>query len=179
MRKQNKLALAIALAIATGSMSIAAAQSAADFQDEEYYKSTGLDLINAAEAYTAGYTGRGITLGISDTPVNFLNPEFSLKKNSKMGNITYMVGKAAGIYDWSVLNHGTHVAGIAAADRNGIGMQGVAYEAETVGCAYGAGLDNGGSGEIRTDAYDYYLAHPEIKVINNSWGAETIRTQWE
>ena len=93
MRKQNKLALAIALAIATGSMSIAAAQSAADFQDEEYYKSTGLDLINAAEAYTAGYTGRGITLGISDTPVNFLNPEFSLKKNSKILNCKCKLNK--------------------------------------------------------------------------------------
>ena len=30
-----------------------------DFQTEEYYSSGGLDLINAAEAYTKGYTGKG------------------------------------------------------------------------------------------------------------------------
>lgn len=42
-----------------------------EFQTEEYYGSGGLDLINAAEAYSKGYTGKGITIGINDTPVNF------------------------------------------------------------------------------------------------------------
>ena len=51
MKTQNKLALAIALALTAGGLPTAAAQSAADFQDEEYYKRDGLDLINAAEAY--------------------------------------------------------------------------------------------------------------------------------
>ena len=88
MKKQNKLALAIALTLATGSMPIAAAQSAADFQDAEDYKSTGLDLINAAEAYALGYTGKGVTLGICDAPVNFLNPEFNGKVSTQIMNMT-------------------------------------------------------------------------------------------
>jgi hypothetical protein len=109
MKKQNKLALAIALALATGSLPIAAAQSVTDFQDAEYYKSTGLDLINAAEAYAAGYTGRGVTLGINDEPINFLSPEFSSKKDKDMKNLTNMVGYPMGVYDWSSLEHGRFV----------------------------------------------------------------------
>ena len=92
MKRQNKLALAIALAISTGSLPLAAAQSAADFQDAEYYASGGLDLINAAAAYAAGYTGKGVTLGICDNPVNFLNPEFNQKKASFMVNQAKMYG---------------------------------------------------------------------------------------
>ena len=170
MRKQNKLALAIALALATGSLPIAAAQSAADFQDAEYYRSGGLDIINAADAYAAGYTGKGVTLGICDLPTNFLNPEFNQKKNSTMINVSNMFGGALGVYDWSVLAHGTHVAGIAAADRNGIGMQGAAYEAEIAGSAAGIDYTRKGGFRYNPVAFEYYLEHPEIKVINNSWG---------
>ena len=43
-----------------------------------------LDLINVAEAYNAGYTGKGITVGIYDHPVNFGNVEFSNKTDSKI-----------------------------------------------------------------------------------------------
>ena len=33
-----------------------------EFQTEEYYGNVGLDLINAADAYSKGYTGKGITI---------------------------------------------------------------------------------------------------------------------
>ena len=77
MRKKQRLAIAIALALTAGSMSAVQAQTAADFQDAEYYASRGLDIINAADAYALGYTGKGITLGICDQPTNFLSPEFN------------------------------------------------------------------------------------------------------
>ena len=169
MKTQNKLALAIALALTAGSLSTAAAQSAADFQDEEYYKSGGLDLINAAEAYAAGYTGNGVTLGICDQPINFLSPEFTTKTASSMAVLVHTGSGADGVYSWSDYQHGTHVAGIAAASRNGTGMQGVAYDAEIVGTVpYTDLAAEVSSGQI----YDAYLNHPEIKVINNSWGEE-------
>ena len=92
MKRQNKLSLAIALALITGSLPIAAAQSAADFQDEEYYKSGGLNLINAAEAYALGYTGKGVTLGICDMPINFQHPELLQKAKSGMVNLSTQAG---------------------------------------------------------------------------------------
>ena len=120
MKGKNRMALAIAIALIAGSQTPARAQTAADFQDAEYYASNGLDIINAADAYALGYTGKGITLGICDQPTNFLSPEFNQKKNSAMINVSNMLGRSAGVYDWKELEHGTHVAGIAAADRNGI-----------------------------------------------------------
>ena len=181
MKGQNELALAVLLAITTGTIPTASAQSAADFQDEEYYKSTGLDLIDAAEAYAAGYTGKGVTLGVCDEPTNFLSPEFNTKKASQMVNVSAMKGGQPGVYNWH-LKHGTHVSGIAAASRNGIGMQGVAYEAEVAGANLWSIYDGTGSSysgiAVRNDFYDDYLMHPEIKVINNSWGAGYIDTLW-
>ena len=169
-KKDTALCLGIMLALWGTGFSLAGAQAAADFQDAEYYASNGLDIINAADAYALGYTGKGITLGICDQPTNFLSPEFNQKKNSAMINVSNMLGRSAGVYDWKELTHGTHVAGIAAADRNGIGMQGVAYEAEIAGSSAGTNYKTGGGFMANPAAFAYYVAHPEIKVINNSWG---------
>ena len=54
-----------------------------EFQTEEYYGSGGLDLINAAEAYSKGYTGKGVTIGINDPPVNLEHESFADKTGSK------------------------------------------------------------------------------------------------
>ena len=169
MKRQNKLSLAIALALITGSLPIAAAQSAADFQDEEYYKSGGLNLINAAEAYALGYTGKGVTLGICDMPINFQHPELLQKAKSGMVNLSTYAGGSMGVYPWDVLMHGSHVAGIAAASRDGTGMQGIAYESEIAGSNVQEDYSTDGSFVLSRNLYRYYLQDPEIKVINNSW----------
>jgi len=100
MKGKNRMALAIAIALIAGSQTPARAQTAADFQDAEYYKSGGLDLINAAEAYAAGYTGKGVTLGVCDYPINFQHPELLQKANSGMVNFSTYAGGAAGVYPW-------------------------------------------------------------------------------
>ena len=134
IKGNRELVLSIALVLSTGGAPQAQAQSA-DFQDAEYYCSGGLDLINAADAYAAGYTGKGVTLGICDLPINFSNPEYNGKTNSFMASALDIDDGGPGVYDWSrnEIRHGTHVAGIAAASRNGSGMQGVAYDAEIIG----------------------------------------------
>ena len=48
-----------------------------------------------------------------------------------------------GVYDWADITHGTHVAGIVAASKNGIGMHGIAFDAEIKGAAAGNGYHNG------------------------------------
>ena len=79
------------------SSSLVSAQSADSFKTDEY-NAMGpnvLDVVNAASAYAQGYTGKGVIVGISDSPINFLNPEFDLKQNSEMVNIA-----DDGVYDW-------------------------------------------------------------------------------
>lgn len=67
---------------------------------------------------------------------------------------------------WEELNHPTHVAGIAAADKNGFGMHGVAYDADIASSSiyyFGERI------EVSSSFYDNYLTNPDIKIINNSW----------
>ena len=66
MKKNKDILTALILTTLLGSCPLAAgAASPSDFQTPEYYKSGGLDVINAATAYALGYTGKGITLGVS------------------------------------------------------------------------------------------------------------------
>ena len=49
-------------------------------------------------------------------------------------------------------------------------MHGMAFDAEIKGSTAGRIYYSDGSFESRKDLYVYYVQHPEIKVINNSWG---------
>ena len=107
-------AIIIASAISLLASFPANSASIEEFQTEEYYGSGGLDLINAAEAYSKGYTGKGVTIGINDHPVNLQHESFADKTGSKYVGSTNLDG-----IDWESNNHGSHVAGIAAGSKNG------------------------------------------------------------
>ena len=126
-----------------------------EFQTEEYYGSGGLDIINAAEAYSKGYTGKGVTIGINDSPVNFEHESFSDKTGSK-----YIGSQELNGIDWKENDHGTHVGGIAAGAKNGKDMHGVAFNAEIVNTSFLAAED---------DDFSKYDSFSQVKIINNSW----------
>ena len=126
------------------------------FETEEYKASWALDIINASQAYALGYTGLGETIGVLDSPVRVTHPELAGKADT--------IDVAA---DWEQVTHGTHVAGIIAAKRDGIGMHGVAFDA---GIWAGAVLDNPDG----LDLEDYFASHPEVRIFNNSWGSSTF-----
>ncbi|SEH43273.1 S8 family serine peptidase [Selenomonas sp. KH1T6] len=168
MKGSKKLAILAALTMGFFFNGHAWAAEAADFQTPEYYASFGLDLLNAASAYAKGYTGKGVILGVCDQPANFLHPEFANKDYAQMIRDSWMEGGQPGVYDWSQLDHGTHVAGIIAANRDGVGMQGVAYNAGLAGSPvwYNFGEHVGEYADPFTPFYD----RQDIKIINNSWG---------
>ena len=78
---------------------------------------------------------------------------------------------------WANLNHATHVAGIVAANKDGAGMYGVAYDAGIASSSaaalyYPVSSPNESPGfSFAISMYDYYLTNPDIKIINNSWGS--------
>lgn len=171
MKTNKKLLSLIALSLLLAKPYNVFAASADSFRTDEY-KAMGenvLDLINAAGAYAQGYTGKGVTVGVTDVGiVNFSHTEFSGKTGS--GVVFDGLESSDVPLTWEAVYHPTHVAGIAAADKNGFGMHGVAYDADiasssTIKHYYGGGFFESGS-----SFYDNYLTNPDIKIINNSWG---------
>ena len=135
LSKTKKLLLTATLAAGIffgGNVADAAAEN---FRDAEYFGSDGLDLINAAAAYEKFFTGKGIAIGVLDQPVNFLHPKFTAKSFSAIIRDSQMKDGTTGVYDWKVIFHGTHVAGISAASRDGKVMHGVAFDAEVLNAA--------------------------------------------
>ena len=153
---------------------VGSAASADDFRDAEYFGSDGLDLVNAANAYSKGFTGKGITIGVLDQPINFLHPKFSAKTASATIREARMKDGALGVYDWKNIFHGTHVAAIAAGSRNGQVMHGAAFDADILGASF---MDDysgefGSEGLMNDDPFAPYANRAEVKVINNSWGSD-------
>jgi len=113
----------------------------ADHQTTEYNNSTGLDMINAADAYAKGWTGEGAVLGVIDTYQDKNHADF----NGKYQWYKDYVRNSDTVPNYgSQHSHGTHVAGIVAAEKNGTGTHGVAYNADLVG----ANVDYHGNGMI-------------------------------
>lgn len=167
MKTNKKLLSLIALSLLLAKPYNAFAADADSFRTDEY-KAMGenvLDLINAAGAYAQGYTGKGVTVGVTDVGiVNFSHPEFSGKTGS--GVVFDGLESSDVPLTWEAVYHPTHVAGIAAADKNGFGMHGVAYDADIASSSiyyFGERI------EVSSSFYDNYLTNPDIKIINNSW----------
>ena len=74
-------------------------------------------------AWTAGATGRGVTLAIVDTGIDPSNPEFAGRISAASADVAGNRGITAED------DHGTQIALIAAAARNGSGILGIAFDA--------------------------------------------------
>jgi subtilisin family serine protease len=92
----------------------------------EYFKSKTLQPINADSAWARGFTGKGSTIAIVDTGIDTKNTEFA----NRIISTKDFTNSTNGITD--TLGHGTHVAGIAAAAHNGVGVEGVAFDANLI-----------------------------------------------
>ncbi|MGU5952085.1 autotransporter outer membrane beta-barrel domain-containing protein [Klebsiella pneumoniae] len=147
---------------ADGYTETAQAGSPESWMTEEFKKQWGLEAIGAHYAYARGYTGEGVTIGIFDQAV-FPHPEFDGKLNKVDAGDPY---NFSGLPDFPQLgdfifgDHGTHVAGIAAAARNGQGMHGVAYNAGLISAKF-----------LQSDKNHFEtLIQSNARIFNNSWG---------
>lgn len=136
--------------------------TASSFDTPEYYASGGLAQIHADEAYALGYTGKGVTVAVFDTGLDPSNPEFA-GKNISGYDYTYNTTTLT-----DMIGHGTHVAGIAAANRDGIGMQGVAYGADVMALQMLLGATNESSSSDLV-AGARLMADRGVRIANASW----------
>ena len=127
----------------------------------------GIDITKAWQ----NYTGQGIKVGVIDDGIDYthtdLNPHylFNLDYDATTGGTD--------AFGTSTDDHGTTVAGVIGAARDGSGIVGVAYNAGIAGfrISYGTG---GGPSQI-TDAFNHTLSNG-MDVVNASWGYTTAYT---
>ncbi|MFM6000328.1 MAG: S8 family peptidase [Dolichospermum sp.] len=147
----------------------------------------GADMIKAPTVWNKGYTGKGVIVAVIDTGVDFNHEDL---KNNIWINTKEIAGNGIdddgnGYIDdvrgWNFDNnnnnvldnngHGTHVSGTIAAENNGIGVVGIAYNSQIMSVK---ALDANGSGSYSNITKGiYYAVDNGAKVINLSLGAKS------
>jgi len=102
---------------------IATTPSTINFNDAEYQRSNAAVAANALAAYAAGATGAGIEIGIVDSGLSNAGGQFTGRIDPASRDLV----SNRGITDEG--GHGTSVAGVAAAARDGSDILGVAFNA--------------------------------------------------
>ncbi len=94
------------------------------FITSEYNRSTGPAQHSAITPWAAGYSGTGVTIGIVDTGIDSDSPEFTGRLSPASADVAGNRG-----LDNPDSDHGTNVAMVAAAARDGTGVVGIAFNA--------------------------------------------------
>jgi lantibiotic leader peptide-processing serine protease len=89
----------------------------------------GHTAVRATHAWNAGFRGQGVRVAVLDTGIDATHPDLSENVNMDLSR-SFVPGEDVQTPPGAVLDHGTHVAGIIAAAQNGVGVIGVAPDAE-------------------------------------------------
>ncbi|MEZ5655640.1 MAG: S8 family peptidase [Sphingobium sp.] len=100
--------------------------TAVNFDTAEYRRSDSANFSGAITAWQDGATGQGISVGIIDSGIDRSSPEFT----GRISSASAAFGGNASYQDED--GHGTAVAGILAAGRNGSEIMGVAFDASII-----------------------------------------------
>ncbi|CAM4131312.1 Subtilase-type serine protease [Bordetella tumbae] len=142
------------------------------WRTEEYYEQWGLGFIRAADAYALGLDGSGVKVGVVDTGVNPHLPEFL----NRIGGGYDYVNNTAVMTD--SIGHGTMVASVIAANRDGVGMHGVAPGAMIYAARAVTNTDDD-SDDSRVAAAWNDLLGQGVRIINNSWSLNERQITYE
>jgi subtilisin family serine protease len=147
--------------------------------------SWNLNQVKAPEAWQAGFTGKGTIVAVIDSGVDYthwdLNDNIWRNSGEIYGNgiDDDHNGYTDDVLGWNFVSnnnnpyddngHGTHVAGIIAAENNGAGAIGIAYDAKIMPIKV---LDSQGYSTNNTSIAQgiYYAANNGANVINLSFG---------
>jgi subtilisin family serine protease len=137
------------------------------FDDQYHLRNTAegefdLGLFRGDTSVWDDYTGAGIHVGIIDDGIDYnhsdLNDNYDASRHAVVGG-----QPVDGRHPTNGDAHGTSVAGIIAAERNGVGTVGIAYDA---GITMMAAIS--GSPALTIEAA--FGNYAQFDVINNSWG---------
>lgn len=120
--------------------------------------------IGADYAHTLGITGKQITIAVVDTGISTGHREFSEK--GKLAPGFSVVSGGADVSDRA--GHGTHVAGIIGAGRDGRGVFGVAYDASLLPVKVFPDIGKGSTGTLER-GLSYVIG--KARIVNMSVGS--------
>lgn len=110
-------------------------------------------------------TGKGVKIAILDNGIDASNPDLTTNVRTDLGRTTLTL-TAGGTPVADTDNHGTLVAGVIAAAKDGKGAVGVAYDAQLVSL-YSASKINS---QLPTEIANAYQYAKNFDVLNDSWG---------
>lgn len=112
--------------VTTPGPSVPPSQPANPPSSQETAANRGISQIRADSAYAAGAAGAGVKVAVIDSGISLNHPEFA-GRIDRQNSIDIVTGSRSTLEDRS--GHGSHVAGIIAANVDGNGMRGVAPQA--------------------------------------------------
>jgi hypothetical protein len=167
--KTLPLAIATAFAASFGvsfSTSGHAQTQASGTVDVDFANSApALARVNAGYAYVRNITGAGVTIGVLDAGISSGHREFSSAGKVLPGFNT--IDGSSNVTDR--IGHGTHVAGLIAADRDGKGTMGIAYGASLLPVKV-LGDDGRGSTQLLDRGLRYAIG--KASIVNISIGSD-------
>jgi subtilisin len=136
----------------------------------EYDNAWSVSLIGTEIAHSKSVTGAGVNVAILDTGVDYNHPD--LDQNYSGGdNFISLDPNNHDPMDDSFNSHGTHVAGIVAAELDGVGVVGVSPNASIYAVKV---LDGAGFGSVSAivSGLDWAISH-QMDIVNMSMGLST------
>jgi len=143
-----------------------------------------LTQIGASAAYAKGFTGAGVSVAVGDSGFDTTNAALVNRLNTTLGR-NYLVRNGA-TYDQTELtpligtetdSHGSHVAGIVAAQKfDNVDMHGVAYDATVIPIRVIGGAGYNTAPGIDGDAAPiaYFASLSNVMVYNASYGPKRV-----
>jgi subtilisin family serine protease len=115
------------------------------------------------------YKDAGVTIAIIDDGVDYTHYDLAENSDPSLGSNLVSHQSSLGINDGRALDnqdrHGTTVAGVIAADDNGLGVVGIAPDSTIAGLRIGFGADH-----TTTQVYYAFLEAKNFDIVNSSWG---------
>ncbi len=151
-----------------------------NFNTAEYRQSNGVVSASAITAYNAGASGNGITIGIVDSGIDLNSPEFS---GGQTGNRIHAASRdvVSGRTLQDENGHGTFVAAVAAAQKNDLGVHGIAFNSRLLIARTDSGCPSPTTGCNHNDddiaaGVDLAIANG-ARIINISLGGSPANTR--